>query len=53
MNRKLAALLQEARQKSGLTQEEVASRVALKKNTLSNYENGVSEPSLDTLVALV
>ena len=52
MNRRLSLLLQEARQKSGLTQEEVASRIGLKKNTLSNYEHGVSEPSLDTLVAL-
>ena len=52
MNHRLSALLKEARQKSGLTQEDVASRLGLKKNTLSNYEHGVSEPSLDTLVSL-
>ena len=52
MNHRLSVLLREARQKSGLTQEDVASRVGLKKNTLSNYEHGVSEPSLDTLVSL-
>jgi transcriptional regulator with XRE-family HTH domain len=40
------------RKKKKLTQEELASKVNLTKAAISNYENGHSTPSNETLVAL-
>ena len=36
----------------GLTQDEVAKRIGVKKNTISNYENNVSKPQYEQLVKL-
>lgn len=54
MKRKIAVSrrLKKAREESGLTQKEVADKLELKKTTLSGYENGKSEPSMETLVQL-
>lgn len=54
MKRKIAVSrrLKKAREESGLTQKEVSDKLGLKKTTLSGYENGKSEPSMETLVQL-
>lgn len=44
--------LSELRKKRGLTQEEVAKRLHVHKNTISGYENNISKPTIDTLVKL-
>lgn len=44
--------LQELRATRGLTQEEVASSLEISNKTLSKWENGSSEPSLDMLIKL-
>lgn len=52
MNEYLITRLKEARNQNGLKQSEVAKKIGVKGNTLSNYENGVSEPDIDTFCAL-
>lgn len=44
--------LKEARTNKGLTQFDVASRLGIKKNTISNYEKGVTSPDMDSFIAL-
>lgn len=44
--------LKEGRANAKLKQSEVAEKIGIKGNTLSNYENGVSEPDIDTFCAL-
>jgi len=39
------------RKRRGLTQEEVADSLNLKRSTLSGYENGVAQPGIDVLVS--
>jgi transcriptional regulator with XRE-family HTH domain len=41
------------RSRSGLNQSELASRIGVKPNTISNYENGVSEPDFKILNLLI
>lgn len=52
MDRRIIKSLKEGRKKSGLTQAEAGEKIGIKQTTLSGYENGVSEPDLDTLLAL-
>lgn len=52
MNEYLVKKLKEGRASAGLKQSDVARMIGLKGNTLSNYENGVSEPDIDTFCAL-
>lgn len=52
MNDYLIKALKEGRINKGLKQSEVANLVGVKPNTLSNYENGVSEPDIDTFANL-
>lgn len=52
MNDYLVKKLKEGRIQAGFKQAEVASKIGIKPNTLSNYENGVSEPDIDTFCAL-
>lgn len=52
MDKSLIKALQNGRRKSCLTQDEVAKQLGVKKNTISNYENGVSEPDIDTFCKL-
>lgn len=52
MNPKLVTLLRDARISRGLKQKDVARRVGIKDNTLSNWETGRTEPDMDTFLAL-
>lgn len=52
MNEYLISKLKEGRINKGLKQSDVAVKIGVKGNTLSNYENGVSEPDIDTFCAL-
>lgn len=42
-----------AREKRGLTQKQVMAMTGINNKTLSGYENGVAEPDLQTLSALL
>lgn len=44
--------LKKARKAKGLTQDDVAQALGAKNTTISNWENGVSRPDVDTLVLL-
>lgn len=49
---KLTAELRRARLAKQLTQEELAERMSVSVETISNFERGVTTPSLRTLIAL-
>jgi transcriptional regulator with XRE-family HTH domain len=50
---KSAALLREARLRSGLTQEALAERVGTNRPQIARWEAGAVAPSLDTLLDLI
>lgn len=52
LNEYLVKQLREGRINKNLKQSDVATRIGVKGGTLSNYENGVSEPTIDTFAAL-
>ena len=52
VNNYIIEKLKEGRANAKLKQSEVAEKIGIKGNTLSNYENGVSEPDIDTFCAL-
>ncbi len=52
MNELLVNRLKNARNKSGLKQQEVANQLGVKANTISNWEKGRTEPDIDTFVKL-
>lgn len=52
MNKYLIRTLKEGRLRKNLKQSDVAKVIGVKSNTLSNYENGVSEPDIDTFAML-
>lgn len=52
MNKALIQILKEARISCGLKQSEVAQQLGIKDNTLSNWENGRTEPDIDTLIRM-
>jgi len=52
MNAYLVEKLKEGRVAAGLKQSVVAQMTGIKPSTLSGYENGVVEPSIDTLFKL-
>lgn len=43
------SLIREARQKAGLTQSELASRLGTRQSVVSRWEHGAEEPRLSTL----
>ena len=45
--------IKKARLSKSLTQEELAKRIGVSKNAISNYENGVSTPKLELLFAIM
>lgn len=49
----LGFALRLARERRGLTQTQVMHLIGINNKTLSGYENGVSEPDLQTLAALL
>lgn len=52
MNELLVDRLKSARNEKGMKQLEVADRLGLKANTISNWEKGRTEPDIDTFVKL-
>lgn len=52
MNSNLIERLKEARLRSGLKQSDVAELLGVKKNTISNWENGKANPDIDSLIRL-
>lgn len=44
--------LKEARKNAGMTQEEVEHKSGINKKTISNWENGVSRPDVDSIALL-
>lgn len=44
--------LRQAREMAGLTQQDLAEKLGVTKNSISNYENGVSSPKWDILVKI-
>ena len=51
--RELGPALRQARERRELTQTEVMAMTGINNKTLSGYENGVSEPDLQTLATLL
>lgn len=45
--------LKEARTGAGMTQEKLASELGIAKSTLSGYENGVAEPSINMVARII
>lgn len=52
MNELLVDRLKRARAEQGLKQSDVAEKLGLKANTISNWEKGRTEPDIDSFVAL-
>jgi len=52
-NFKIGVLLQEARKKSGLTQQELADKVGTTKSYISKLENNIKEARISTLQKIV
>lgn len=52
-NFKIGVLLQEARHKKGLTQEELAEKVGTTKSYISKIENNIKEVRISTLQKIV
>lgn len=48
----LSDKLKSARKNKGLTQDDVAKALQIKNTTISNWENGVSRPDVDSLSSL-
>lgn len=45
--------IKEARLAANMTQEELAKRIGVSKNAISNYENGVSTPKVELLCSIM
>lgn len=52
MNKYLISKLKEGRISKGLKQSDVTQFTGIKNTTLSNYENGITEPDIDTFLQL-
>ena len=52
MNTKLIERLRQARIEKGLKQRDVEKMTGIKNTTLSNYENGITNPDIDTVLTL-
>ncbi|KAF0152295.1 MAG: XRE family transcriptional regulator [Ignavibacteria bacterium] len=50
---KIGVLIQEARKKQNLTQEELASKIGTTKNYISRIENDASDIRLTTLIRII
>lgn len=48
----LAKRIKELRQKNNLTQQEVADKINTSRSSYSQYELGIKQPILDTLIKL-
>mgnify|MGYP000104853862 CR=1 FL=1 len=47
-----ASRLRQAREQAGFTQQDLAKKLGVTKNAISNYENGVSSPKWEILVEI-
>ena len=47
-----ASRLRQAREHSGLTQQDLAEKLGVTKSAIGNYENGVSSPKWDVLLKI-
>ena len=47
-----AQRLKELRTENNLTQQQVATKLGIRQQSYTRYENGAGEPSLDTLIAI-
>ena len=47
-----ASRLRQAREQSGLTQQDLAEKLGVTKSAVGNYENGVSSPKWDVLLKI-
>lgn len=47
-----ATRLRQAREQSGLTQQDLAEKLGVTKSAIGNYENGVSSPKWDVLLKI-
>lgn len=47
-----AGRLRQAREQSGLTQQDLAEKLGVTKSAIGNYENGVSSPKWDVLLKI-
>lgn len=45
--------IRQRRQELGLTQEQIADKIGVKKNTISNYECDISSPNEGTMISLM
>lgn len=52
MNNTILKILKTARNNKNYTQKFVAEAIGVKGNTIGNYENGITEPDIDTFVRL-
>ena len=52
MNDYLVSQLKKGRLNKGLKQSDVTKKTGIKNTTLSNYENGITEPDIDTFLSL-
>ena len=52
MNEYLVSQLKKGRLNKGLKQSDVSKKTGIKNTTLSNYENGITEPDMDTFLSL-
>jgi transcriptional regulator with XRE-family HTH domain len=50
--REFKYILKEVREYRNISQKELASFLSMTSQTISNYENGFSEPSLDTVIEI-
>ena len=48
----VAERLKKARIDSGISQEEAAEKIGVKRSTIGNYENGISTPDIEKFIAL-
>lgn len=47
-----ASRLRQAREQAGFTQQDLAKKLGVTKNAISNYENGVSSPKWEILIKI-
>lgn len=52
MNNTILKILKAARNNKNFTQKFVAEAIGVKGNTIGNYENGITEPDIDTFIRL-
>ena len=51
-NNILSSKLKKIRKELGFTQEEISNEIKISRSALANYERGVREPDIDTLIEI-